>query len=121
MFRTGIFASIHHKLEAEVFLIIRLFGRYVLLIDDELLKFLTVVKLSSSGPSIKRRALRLCNPKDKDNKIFRNVRNISHIDTPLHPKRLEYSTTNVSSTAVRNSNFLQVTFTITDNIQVRES
>jgi len=107
--------------EVVVFLIIRLFGRYVLLIDDELLKFLPVVMRLSSGPSITRRALRLCNPKDKDNKILRNICNISHIDTPLHSKRLDYSTINVSSTAVRISNFLQVTFTITDNLQVPES
>ena len=47
------------NVEVVVFLIIRLFGRYVLLIDDELLKFLPIVMRSSSGPSITRRALGL--------------------------------------------------------------
>jgi hypothetical protein len=60
-----------------------------LLIDDELLKYFPIVMPSTSETSRSSRALRLFNPEDKDNKIFRNVRNISHIDTPYVPKDLD--------------------------------
>jgi len=89
------------------------------LTNEELLKILPILMPSTSGPSSSLE-LRLFNPEDEDNKIFRNVRNTSHIDTLLRPKCLGCSTINVSSTAVRNSNVIQVTFKITSHHQVRE-
>jgi hypothetical protein len=61
----------------------------LLLIDEELLKILPIVMPSTSETSSSRGELRLFNHEDKDNKIFRNVRNISHIDTPSVPKDLD--------------------------------
>ena len=56
------------------------------LTNEELLKILPILMPSTSGPSSSRRALKLFNPEDEDNKIFRNVRKTSHIDTLLRPK-----------------------------------
>jgi len=60
-----------------------------LLIDDELLKFVPIVVPSTSEPGSSRRALKLFNHEDKDNKIIRIIRNISHIDTPYVTKDLD--------------------------------